>query len=244
MASEELEGKKKGGQFLGIVISLILIIGIVSVIKFDIGSIGSKYVAPIIRDIPVLNNILPPIVEETSTELEVDPYSFETTDEAVERLKVAEQLLKEKELEVESLTEKIDLLEKEVQRLVQFEENQVQFEADKEAFDNEVVFSNNSLNIEEFQKYYEQINPENAATIYAEVIERQQYNEEVSKVALPYQEMKPGQAAAILSEMTSTKMDMVVQILNNIESGQQGDILGAMEPKTAARITRYMFPSN
>ncbi len=63
-----------------------------------------------------------------------------------------------------------------------------------------------------------------------------------------YQGMKPASAAAILTKMTTTssKMKMVVQILEDIDSEQQGAILSAMDTKKTAakKITEYLFPTN
>lgn len=241
------EGKSGSKKLIKIIIVLLILLGAVSAfIKFDIGNIGSKYAYPILKNIPVVNKILPDVVEETTSEETDENYSFENIDEAVVRLKATETLLNEKEVENENLLQQIQLLEDENSRLKVFEENQVNFDKAKEEFDNMVVFGEGTPDISNYTTFYEQIKPENAASIYAEAVKLEQYDEEILDIAASYEQMTAANAAAILTKMTTTssKMKMVVQILNNINSEQRGAILGAMETRTAAKITEYMFPNN
>ncbi|MCT4545386.1 MAG: hypothetical protein N4A63_17770 [Vallitalea sp.] len=250
MENESIEFNDSKSGFrkaIPILIILIVIIGAVcALIKLDIGKLGSKYAYPVLKDIPVLNGILPKVVEETISESSTDDnYAFENVDEAVERLKVTETLLKEKEIKIEELTEQVKLLQDENTRLKVFEENQVQFDQRKKEFDERIVLGEKVPDISEFITYYEEMKPENAAKIYAETIKIEEKNKELLDVAMAYGLMKPANAAAILMKMstTSSKMKMVVQILNNIDSEQRGAILSAMDTKTAAKITEYMLPN-
>ncbi|QUH31441.1 MotE family protein [Vallitalea guaymasensis] len=241
------ESKSGFGKIIAVLIILIIIIGgICAVIKLDIGNIGSKYAYPVLKNIPVVNNILPNVAEETLSEdmTADDNYAFENVDEAVERLKVTETLLKDKEIEVEKLSEELKLLQDENARLKVFEENQAAFDEKKKEFDELVVFGEGVPDISNFISFYEEMKPENAAKIYAEAIQIEKYDKEILDIASSYGQMKAANAAAILAKMTTTssKMKMVVQILNNIDSEQRGAILGAMDTKTAAKITEYMFP--
>ncbi|GKX28985.1 hypothetical protein SH1V18_14650 [Vallitalea longa] len=240
------EGKSGLRKVITRIIILLILIGAISaVIKLDIGGIGSKYAYPALKNIPVLNKILPNVVEDVSgNDVADDNYTFENVDEAVVRLKATETLLKDKEIENEDLLQQIELLKDENTRLKVFEENQVNFDKTKEEFDNLVVFGEGVPDISNFVAFYEQMKPENAANIYAEAVKLEQYDKEILDIASSYEQMKAANAAAILTKMTTTssKMNMVVQILNNINSEQRGAILGAMDTRTAAKITEYMFP--
>jgi flagellar motility protein MotE (MotC chaperone) len=248
--SIDLQEKKSViGKLMVLILVLLIIISIFSaLIKFDVANIGSKYAYPLLKDIPVVNLILPTKAEETisSEQSQIIEYAFENVDEAVERLKVTETLLKDKEIEIEKLLEQVKLLQDENARLKVFEENQVKFDERKKEFDELVVLGEGVPDIKQFRAFYEEIKPENAADIYEQVIIIDKYNEEVLNIASSYQQMKPSNAALILSKMTtsSSKMKMVVQILNNIDTEQRGAILSAMDTKVAARITEYMFPTN
>ncbi|QUI23229.1 hypothetical protein HZI73_13430 [Vallitalea pronyensis] len=250
MENETIELQEKGSALsivIGIIISALVLLGaLIAVIRLDIAGFGTQYAYPLLKDIPVLNIILPEVVVEAGTDAENQDtaYAFETVDEAVERLKVTETLLKDKEVQAIDLQEQIKLLEAENARLKVFEENQLLFDERKKEFDEMVVLGKGVPDISNFRTFYEEIKPDNAAEIYGEVIKKEAYNQEIVDIAQVYQSMKPASAAAILMKMTTTssKMKMVVQILDHIDSEQQGAILSAMETKTAAKITEYLFP--
>lgn len=249
--SIDLQEKKSiVGKIISLIFVLLIILALLSaLIKFDVANIGSKYAYPLLKDIPLVNLILPTKAEETisSDQSQMgNDYAFENVDEAVERLKVTETLLKDKEIEIEKLLEQVKLLQDENVRLKVFEENQVKFDERKKEFDELVVLGEGVPDIKQFRAFYEEIKPENAANIYEQVIKIDKYNQDILNIASSYQQMKPANAALILSKMTtsSSKMKMVVQILNNIDTEQRGAILSAMDTKVAAKITEYMFPTN
>jgi flagellar motility protein MotE (MotC chaperone) len=181
--------------------------------------------------------ILPEMPEET--EEDTATYNFETVEEAIEVLKITENMLKESGQEAEKLSEQITQLTAEVDRLKVFEGNQLQFEADKQTFDN-LVASNAEAIV--FKDWFEKMNPQNAADIYAQVIEEVKYDEDLKGLVNIYQSMKPAQAAGILEDMTVTQLDLVASIIKNLSADQSADVLGAMEPATAAKITTYLSP--
>lgn len=221
-----------------IVILLILIVGAGAMIKFDVFSLGTQVVGPAIKDVPLLNMILPEMPEELS-EADMASYNFETVEEAVEVLKITENMLKESAEEAEKISEQLTQLTAEVERLKVFEGNQLQFEADQKTFD-DLVASNAEAIV--FEDWFEKMNPENAAEIYAQVIEEVKYDEDLKGLVDIYQSMKPAQAASILEDMTITQLDLVSKIIKNLSADQSADILGGMEAATAAKITTYISP--
>ena len=81
------------------------IIGIL--IKTDVGGFGSTVLAPIFKDVPVINKILPNSVQ-MSTETEGTAYS--TVDEAVERIK-------ELEIQIDTLNAQAETDKKTIEEL-------------------------------------------------------------------------------------------------------------------------------
>jgi flagellar motility protein MotE (MotC chaperone) len=160
-------------------------------------------------------------------------------EEAGEILKVTENLLKEKEEEAEKLIEQINQLEKENERLKVFETNFVEFEENKDAFDTYIAEKTSS---EDFIKWYETMNPDNAAKIYAEIIGVEVVNDELNDLVLTYAEMKPDEAAAVLTKVSETRLEMVAIIIKNLEADEAAKILGAMDSTLASRITAYLYP--
>lgn len=233
--------KKKGGVvkvIVGIiVVILIVVIVFGAVVKFDVAGLGTNVFAPILKNIPIVNMILPEI--EAVEEGEEVEYNFETVEEAVEILKLTEKMLKEKDEEAEKVSEELTQLTAEVERLKIFESNQVQFGLDKVAFDEQIVESSEAII---YNEWFEKMNPENAAEIYAETIKEVAYGKELEGMINIYQDMKPAQAASVLEGMSVTRLDQVATIIKGVSASQAGKILGLMEPDVAAKITSYIYP--
>lgn len=221
-----------------IVILLIILIGAGAMVRFDVFGLGTRIVGPAIEDVPVLNLILPEM-PEAAMEESGESYDFESVEEAVEILKLTEKMLMESDNEAEKLSEQLTQLTAEVERLKMFENNQLQFEKDKTVFDHLVVTSAEPV---VYKDWFEKIYPENAADIYAEVIQDVTYSEELKAVVSIYEDMNADEAAAILEGMAATKLNQVTKIIKHLSSDQAANILGSMEAKTAARITTYLSP--
>lgn len=227
---------------LGFGLTILLLGGFALIIKLDVGGLGSQVLAPVIEDVPVINYVLPAsTTDETLTASGDGVETFLSLDEAIERLKATETLLDNSEEQVAILEEENQLLTREVERLQEFEERYEAFQNEKAAFDEEVVFNSNAPDISEYKMYYESIYPQNAEKIYQAVVEQEVYNAEAVTYARTFQEMKAGSAATILEEM-STDLDLVVLILENIDTEQRASILGEMTPRVAAKITKRMAP--
>jgi len=234
--------RKKGGALKIIIIIvavlLVLIISAGALIRFDVFGLGTQVVGPIIKDIPVVNLILPEMPEEVIEGSE-GTYSFESIEEAIEILKITEKMLMESDEKAEKISEQLTQLTAEVERLKVFENNQRQFEEDKAAFDLAIATSSEAL---DYKVWFETMYPENAARIYGDVIQEVKISEDLQGIFSIYQNMKSDEAAAILEGMSVTKLDQVATIIKNVSSDQGAKILGAMDPTTAAKITAYLSP--
>ena len=106
-------------------------------------------------------------------------------------------------------------------------------------FDENVVYNDKAPDTEEYKKYYEGIDADNAAEIYREVCKQYQYSQEIKDQADTYAKMEPAKAAAILEEMTSD-LKLVASILDNMQSAKSALILQSMTATTAAQVTTKM----
>ncbi|TCK97892.1 hypothetical protein EDC19_0294 [Natranaerovirga hydrolytica] len=240
------ENKSKGALIpviIGVGLTILLLTGFGLLIKFDIAGFGNVVMRPLLDDVPVLNMILPneEITEDSPEDIEGNIYNIETLEEAIHLLSEKDSLLENKDEEIRLLYQDIDRLQDEVDRLRNFEETYEAFLREREEFDELVVFGDDAPSVEEYQRFYESIYPQNAENIYERIMEEQYYDERASAYAKTYQDMRAADAARILESMM-TDLDLVVLILENINSEQRARILGAMEPRTAARITRRMAP--
>ncbi len=131
----------------------------------------------------------------------------------------------------------------EIERLQTFEDAQVDFDRIRTEFYNEVVYAENGPGAEEYQKYYETMDPTTAEYLYKQVVQQLEEDKEAKEYAQTYVDMKPKQAAAIFEAMTDD-LDLVARILSQMSTSDRGNILGAMDSEIAAKITRMMDPES
>ncbi|MBR6451165.1 MAG: hypothetical protein IKS87_00540 [Lachnospiraceae bacterium] len=236
--AEEEEG---GGLSVALIIILIVIIWLAILallVKLDIGGFGSGVLYPILKDVPVVKMILPDVVsDEVETEDEYATLADAVTE--INRLKRENEDLKKKQSTDNS--EEINAYREEIKRLQTFEDSQVEFQKLKTEFYEEVVFSDNAPSIEEYRKYYEEIDPENAEYLYKQVVQQMATDQEMSDYVKAYSDMKPQQAAKIF-EMMPDNLDLVAKILGKMDATTRGKILGKMDQEVAAQITKIMDP--
>ena len=242
MAREDSENEKNnivkiiGGILVGL---LVLAIAFAALVKFDVGGLGTTVIGPRIKDVPILNLILPEMPEEITSEEDIEAYNFATVEEAVEILKITEKMLMEKSEEAENISEQLSALTAEVERLRIFEANQVQFQEDKAQFDELLATTPAAI---EYTEWFEKMYPENAVALYESMIGSVIFDETLKETVDIYQNMKPAQAAPVLESMSITRMDQVAAIIKGVSPDQAAKIMGLMEPRTAARITSYIYP--
>lgn len=241
MDEETTTGGKIAVFFVTLIIILIWLAIIVLLIKWDVGGFGSTVLAPILKDVPYVNRILPDsALEQISTE--DSEYAYTSVDEAVEQIKILEIQLAEAQNTTTANAEYIAQLESQAAELAQYKQEEAEFEAEKQKFYEEVVFSDTAPDIEEYKAYYEAIDPANAEIIYRQVVQQTQIDEELEDYVKTYSSMKPKEAAAIFNTMTKD-LQLVADILENMDAQSRANILGKMDPDTAAKVTEIMEPS-
>lgn len=239
--TEEEEGSssKLAVALVTLVIIIVWLAILALLIKWDVGGFGSTVMRPLLKDIPYVNRILPDSEDDLSTE---EDYPYKNMDEAVAYIKELEQELAQAQQGSSENSAYIADLEAQSQKLKEYEANEAAFEEEKEKFYNEVVFSDQAPDIEQYKEYYESIDPDNAELLYKQVVEQQQTDSKISDYVKGYSQMKPKEAAAIFDTMTDN-LNLVAQILENMDAQSRADILGKMNSDTAAKVTEIMNPS-
>lgn len=236
---DEDEGSGKGLVVLvAIIIFLIWVAILVLLIKMDVGGFGSTVLYPVLKNVPVINKILPEVDEYAKEDKQ---YNFSSVDEAVKRIKELEAELAAAKAAGGVDSAHLAELEAQAIELRTYKENQKKFEEEKEKFYQEVVFSDKAPDITEYKKYYESIQPANAEAIYKQVVNQTTQDEQVKQYASTYSNMKPAQAAKIFDTMTDN-LGLVAKILLAMDAQSRGKILGAMDANTAAQVTKIMEP--
>ena len=239
------EDEEEGGVSVVLVTVVIIIIWLAILcllIKLDVGGFGSSVLAPVLKDVPVINKILPSdAVVSTDDEEEYGGYT--SLREAVDYIKELELELERAQNDSNSDFEAIEELRAEIERLQTFEDAQVEFERIKTEFYEEVVYADNGPGPDEYRKYYESTDPATAEYLYKQVVEQEEADKEIQDYAQAYSEMKPKEAAQIFEQMTED-LDLAAKILYQMSAEDRGNILGVMDPEIAARLTKIMDPDS
>ncbi len=239
---EEEGGSRLAVFFVTLVIIVIWLAILALLVKMDVGGFGSTVLQPLLKDVPYVNRILPEAEGEEvkSTESTETPYA--TLDAAVARIKELEVELQNAQNATADSQSRNEELQEQSQQLEQYKANEAAFEEQKQKFYEEVVFSDQAPDIDEYKKYYESIDPATAEALYKQVVEQQQGDEELEKYVSMYSSMKPKQAAAIFDTMTND-LKLVAKILKAMDADASSSILGAMNSDTAAKLTKIMEPT-
>ncbi len=240
----ELDGETTGGGismfFVTIFIILIWLAILAILVKLDVGGFGSNVLAPVIRNVPVINKILPGDATTETEDLEAY-YGYTSLDKAVDQIRALELELQSARTANETYVSEIETLKAEVTRLKTFEDKQVDFERIRTEFYEEVVYAEKGPGPDEYRRYYEDMDPTTAEYLYRQVAGEQQVNSKMTDYAAAYAAMKPEEAAAIFDTMGSN-LDLVGQILWAMTPLQRGQIMEKMDPLIAAQVTKIMDP--
>ena len=258
----EINGDNAGGLATLVITFLIILIWLaimVLLVKLDVGGFGSDVLAPILKDVPYVNWILPEgSYEKTSgsadtqditvTEVSGDGTtsgSLETMEDALAYIKRLEQALQSEMEQNSALSTENEKLKAEVTRLAPFELQQKEFYEEREKFYNEVVYGENAPDTANYRQYYEEIDPDTAAEIYKSVVQGDADDAAIKAFATTYSGMKAKSAAAIFDEMvTENQIELVAKILAQMSVENRGDILAAMENPNAAKLTQLLEPNS
>lgn len=212
------------------------------IVKLDIGGFGSSVLTPILKDVPVVNRILPgnSLTETTDSE---SYGGYTSLKDAVEQIRYLELELEKAQNESASKDEDLDNLKAEVIRLKEFEEKQVEFQRIRTEFYEDVVYSEKGPGKEAFQEYFESMDPTTAEYIYKQVVTQLEESQEILDYVEAYSSMKPKAAAAMFETMTDN-LDLVARILGQMSPEERGDIMGVMDPEVAGRLTKIMDPES
>lgn len=244
------EEEDEGGALSVVLVTVFIVIVWLAIlallVKLDIGGFGTSVLTPVLKNVPVVNRILPGYSLTASGNSVSDDgvmyAGYDNLDDAIARIKELEEELAAAKQASNDTDQTIADLQAEVSRLKTFETNQVEFEKIKDEFYNEVVFGDNAPDISQYQKYYEQIDPTNAQILYKQVVQKEQTNSEIENYAKAYSAMKAKDAAEIFDTMGSD-LSTVAKILNAMGTDARGNILAAMDPEIAASLTKIMSPN-
>lgn len=225
-----------------IVVLWLAIVGVV--IKMDIGGFGSSVLAPILKDIPVVNKILPSTAPAGGDATDSESYGgYESMEEAVAYIRQLELELEREQTASKAKDTENEALRAEVLRLKEFEARQEEFQRISTEFYEEVVYSEKGPGLDAYMKYYESMYPTVAEYLYKQGLVQQQKNAEVEAFAQTYAQMKPKEVAKIFEEMTN-ELDVVADILGAMSVEERAAIMNVLDPELGAKLTKLMQPDS
>lgn len=231
--------ESSGGKIVTVLIVLIIVIIWLAIfgvlIKLDVGNFGSEVLYPVLKDVPVVNMILPEPTDKAGEESK----EYDNLTEANAKIRELESKLAANSNASSANSSEVEELQAEVNRLKKFEEAQKSFSERVKKFDENVVYNDKAPDTEEYKTYYEEIEPDNAEQIYREVCKDYEYSQEIKNQADMYGKMEPANAAAVLSEMTND-LTLVAKILGSMQTSKRAEIMNNMAPTVAAQITTKM----
>ncbi len=246
---DEIEGSGAPVLLVTLIIVSLWIAILALLVKLDVGGFGSGVLAPVLKNVPVINKILPTEkMPSSSSDAPSSDYDevygrYGSIQEAVDQIRTLELELELAQSSQQSDSKKVEEMEAEIERLRTFENNQIAFEKIKNQFYNEVVYADKGPGADEYIKYYESMDPTTAQEIYREVITKKAVDSKVKEYATAYSEMKPKEAAKIFEAMQDD-LQLAAKILWEMDVTSRGKILGAMDAEVAARITKIMEPES
>ncbi len=246
IARKEDELDEEGGGvatfFTTLFIVALWIVVLCVVVKMDVGGFGSSVLTPLLKDVPVVNKILP---GSSVTEV-VDGESYggyTSLREAVDQIASLEKQLEQVQNSNKEKDAEISTLKAEVLRLQPFEEKQVEFQRIRTEFYEEVIYADDGPGVDEYIKYYETMDPTTAEYLYKQVVAQKEESKEIQDYAATYSQMKPKAAAAVFENMEND-LNLVARILNAMNAESRAAILNAMDPEVAAKLTKIMDPES
>jgi len=239
---EEAEGSGVATFFTTLFIVALWLLVICVVIKMDVGNFGSSVLTPILKDVPVVNKILPgnSLTETTDAE---SYGGYTSLRDAVEQIESLEKQLEQSQAASKEKDAEISTLKAEVLRLQPFEEKQVEFQRIRTEFYEEVIYAENGPGEEAYVEYFETMDPATAEYLYKQVVAQMEESKEVQDYAATYAQMKPKAAAAIFENMEKD-LSLVADILNAMDAESRAAIMGVMDPEVAAKLTKIMNPES
>lgn len=243
---DELAEDEEGGGFatffITVFIVLLWLVVVCVIVKMDVGGFGSSVLTPVLKDVPVVNKILPgtSLTETTNGE---SYGGYTSLRDAVDQIASLERQLEQVQNESKEKDTELNTLKAEVLRLQPFEEKQVEFQRIRTEFYEEVIYAENGPGAEEYRKYYEEMDPSTAEYLYKQVVAQTEEDQKMQEYASTYAQMKPKAAAAAFEKMEND-MKLVAKILNAMNAESRAAIMNNMSPEFAAKLTKIMDPES
>jgi|GEM_PF-2043212 len=236
---------------IAVLVLFLLIGGVVAVFVLNPFGLRDDHIFPLLREVPVIGALVPGEYEihweyvdgeyiEVRVPIEPPPpppatvtvEEFETAmAEMAAELEAAQAALAQSE----SLNRQY---EETVQILHVYRDFITDYRANRLRFDEMIALGDPNA----FAEFYQDVDPETAARIYAEIRVTQQEDRAFRNYARTYTLMNSSEAGEVFTILLATDPMLLVRILGVFNQQQRADVFDEMEPADVAVITRLMVP--
>ncbi|MDR3091290.1 MAG: hypothetical protein LBU36_03690 [Clostridiales bacterium] len=225
----------KGGVIAGVLL-IAVIGGLAGVIALNPAGLRDKYLAPVLKNVPVLKDLVKS-PEEAAPE---DPAGMPEGAPAQPSVSAAELQARIAELEAQLADEKklSDMKQQEIDRLAPVEAAQADFRAEKADFDKLIAENDPAA----YTAYYEKIDPQNAENLYPTLKADLAREKEIKRYIGVISEMDASNSAAMLEQLIGGDLPLVIEILKKLDANLAGEILNEMTPENAAAVAKRWSP--
>lgn len=225
------QDKKRKKSILPLLFILLVFLVPTIFIGFNLFSFRDKYFYKAIKNVPILNGLVPQDVENADTRTKEEILAEN------EELKLA---LEKTNKQLEEFKNSYEDRGDEIARLLVYEKERISVQEQKKEIDNLIV----SNNYKEFATYYKNINPENADRLYREAVQVVNKDKDRKKLFSNFSTMDEEDAAKILELMLNTQSNVVLDILKNVDTEKSATILASMQTENAASITKMLYDAS
>lgn len=229
----DMKAPKKGkAGLIVLLVTILLILGFIALTAFNVFGLRDNMLFPLLRNVPVINNIIPePVytdgadIAATLAELEARTYTLTTENALLE-----EQL--------ENLNQTIEQLQRDNTRLAEYEMAFEQF-----AIERETLYRNLAMeNPEAFMIFFNTMDPALVEELFLDIIYAEIEWAEWQNYMASWINMSPVQVARVIESMLTTDMRLIVDVMLELPEPFRGDILNSLAPDSAAAVLRQMEP--
>ncbi|MCQ2978361.1 MAG: hypothetical protein MJ245_01030 [Clostridia bacterium] len=230
---------------------LILFLGtLFAIFYFDIGG-TQKY----IKDVPVLNKIIPVSTDLSDIEDELSTYSYNKL------LKYTLNLYRQNEInktevaalkeeaskwsgedgtiikgKYDELTTQLNESLDEIIRLKEYENEYIKIKKNKEKQDKAIALNNT----QSYRNYFESLDKNEASELYKLVIEQEKYDIDFTNYVSAFSQMTPQKAALVIEQLARTDFDVVLKVVTNLDATVASAILDQVDTAYASMITKSL----
>lgn len=204
-------------------------VGIICIILVGIGFIFRTSLIDLMKDVPVINKLLP---YEQENEEEI------SKEDLLSQYEAQKQELLVLQEKINSLEEVNKDLETRNRVLKEYESNYEAFLEQKTTWDQSIAESNPELFIQQFEQIY----PETAAELYQTLKSQELYTKEQQNLAKTVGDMEEDQAARALEVLLTTDDQLVRMIMQEMKEDKKSLILSSMTSDAAAKVIKLISP--